>query len=290
MKKIPFSDSMTFDTQTTLFITDLDGTLLTSDATLPTGASDAIWELHSRGVKLTYSTARTIRSASYILEGLPFPAPVSLMNGVLLRDMHEERYINSNLLSSDIADKIISIGGAPFVYTLTPDGELYTAYRELANDHMASFLNERVTKYSKPFKKLDDLRILNDEGQEIIYFCYIESHEKLLPVYNDITSLRDGSGNTAVKCAFYEDHYTPGLWYLEVFANTASKGSTCKMLRKITGAKTIVSFGDNGNDLSMFAESDYSFAVERAGDKIKAAADGVIPGELGIIDFIRNHI
>ncbi|MBQ1976555.1 MAG: HAD hydrolase family protein, partial [Clostridia bacterium] len=60
MKKIPFTDTMKFDPQTTLFVTDLDGTLLTPAATLPEGAAEAIHDLHRNGIRLTYATARTI--------------------------------------------------------------------------------------------------------------------------------------------------------------------------------------------------------------------------------------
>ena len=74
-----------------------------------------------------------------------------------------------------------------------------------------------------------------------------------------------------------------------MFAPTASKGTVICRLREITGAETIVCFGDNGNDLPMFAESDYAFAVERAADAVKAAADAVIPGGMGVIEFIREH-
>ena len=289
MAKIPFSDTMKLDRETTLFVTDLDGTLLTPNATLPDGAAEAIWALHSQGVHLTYATARTIRSAAFILAGLPFPAPVALMNGVLMRDMDAGRYVASNLLTAATAAQILTVGGEPFVYTLTPAGELFTAYHTIANEHMEDFLRERVDKYSKPFRQLDDFHTLLDEGQRIIYFCYLDTEEHLRPVHDAIAALRDPSGNPSTKCAFYPDHYRPGLWYLEVFAPTASKGTVCRKLREITGAKTIVSFGDNGNDLPMFAESDYAFAVERAADSVKAAADGVIPGGMGVIEFIREH-
>ena len=82
MAKIPFTEALRFDPATTLFVSDLDGTLLTPDAVLPTGAADAIADLYRRGVRLTYATARTIRSAAFILEGLPFPAPIALMIGI----------------------------------------------------------------------------------------------------------------------------------------------------------------------------------------------------------------
>ena len=289
MAKIPFCDTMKFDPKTTLFVTDLDGTLLTPDAVLPDGAVEAIWDLYRRGIRLTYATARTIRSASFILDGLPFPAPVALMNGVLMRDMNEERYVDSNLLSPETAARILTAGGEPFVYTLTPEGELFTAYHRLANEHMEDFLRERVDKYAKPFRQLDDFQTLLDEGERIIYFCYLDTEEHLTPIRDAVAALRDPAGEPSTKCAFYPDHYRPGLWYLEVFAPTASKGTVIRRLREITGVETIVCFGDNGNDLPMFAESDYAFAVERAADAVKAAADGVIPGGMGVIEFIREH-
>ena len=289
MKKIPFTDTMKFDPQTTLFVTDLDGTLLTPDATLPDGAVDAVWDLHRRGIRLTYATARTIRSAAFILEGLPFPAPIALMNGVLMRDMNEGRYVDSNLLTPDTADRILAIGGEPFVYTLTPEGELFTAYHRIANEHMEDFLRERVDKYAKPFRQLEDFHTLIEEKQRIIYFCYLDTEEHLRPIHDAIVSLRDPAGEYGTKCAFYPDHYRPGLWYLEVFAPTASKGTVIRLLREMTGAKTVVCFGDNGNDLPMFAECDYAFAVQRAADAVKDAADAVIPGGMGVIEFIRKH-
>lgn len=289
MAKIPFTDTMKFDPKTTLFVTDLDGTLLTPDAVLPDGAVEAIWDLYRRGIRLTYATARTIRSAAFILEGLPFPAPVALMNGVLMRDMNEERYVADNLLSAETAAQILTVGGEPFVYTLTPEGELFTAYHRLENEHMEDFLRERVDKYAKPFRQLDDFQTLLDEGERIIYFCYLDTEEHLTPIHDAIAALRDPSGESSTKCAFYPDHYRPGLWYLEVFAPTASKGTVIRRLREITGAENIVCFGDNGNDLPMFAESDYAFAAERAADAVKAAADGVIPGGMGVIEFIREH-
>ena len=281
---------MRFDPDDTLFITDLDGTLLTPDAVLPEGAVDRIWDLYRRGVHLTYATARTIRSAVHILAGLPFSEPVSLMNGVLLRDMNEGRYVEGNLLSAEAAEQILAAGGEPFVYTLTEDDQLFTAYRHLVNEYMVDFRKERVDKYGKPFRQMEDFHALLEEKQRIIYCCYLDTDENLRPIYDTLTALRDTDGAPLVRCEYYHDHYRPGLWYMEVFSRSTSKGNVCRRLREITGRNVIVSFGDNNNDLPMFAESDYAFAVERAGDAVKAAADGVIPGELGVLEFIKNHM
>ena len=281
---------MKFDVRDTLFITDLDGTLLGADAALPDGALDAIRELNSLGVNLTYSTARTIRSAKFILEGVPFTSPIGLMNGVLLRDMNEGRYVSGALLYAETAEWITTLGGEPFVYTLTADDELFTAYRTLKNRYMEEFLTERVDKYSKPFRQLDDFQTLVDEGQRIIYFCYLDTEENLSPIRDAIVAQENPDGSPRAKCALYPDHYRDGLYYLEVFAPSASKGGVTKKLREITGAKTVVCFGDNGNDIPMFEESDYAFAVERGADYVKAEASGIVKSGMGVLEFIRNHI
>ena len=290
MTKIPFTDTMRFDPDDTLFVTDLDGTLLTADAVLPEGAVERIRELHNRGVHLTYATARTIRSAAFILAGLPFTEPVSLMNGVLLRDMNTGRYVEGNLLPAEAVEQILRAGGEPFVYTLSEDDQLFTAYRRLGNVYMEDFLRERVDKYGKPFRQMEDFQKLLEEKQRIIYCCYLDTDKNLRPIYNTLSALQDADGEPLVRCEYYHDHYRPGLWYMEVFSKQASKGNVCKKLREMTGRKIIVSFGDNNNDLPLFAESDYAFAVERANDTVKQAADAVIPGEIGVLEFIKNHV
>ena len=290
MGKIPYSDELKFNKDTTLFITDLDGTLLEPDAKLPSGAHEIMRELYESGVTLTYSTARTIRSAKFILEGVPFSAPIGLMNGVLIRDMNAGKYVAGNLLDQDVSEWVTTLGGEPFVYMLDENDDLFTAYREIKNAYMDEFLSERVTKYAKPFRRVDSFETLISEGQRIIYFCFLDTRENLEPIRDAIEGRVDENGDVRAKCALYPDNYREGLYYLEVFAPTASKGAVCKKLREITGKETIVCFGDNGNDLAMFEASDYAFAPFRATDGVKQAADAVIKGGIGVLEFIRDHI
>ena len=85
---------MKFDLNKTLFVSDLDGTLLGAGAVFPEGLNlvDRINGLVGRGVNFTYATARTIQSVKDILCGIPFPSPVALMNGVVIRDMNRGEY------------------------------------------------------------------------------------------------------------------------------------------------------------------------------------------------------
>ena len=78
-----------------LFVSDLDGTLLEADASLNSDTARRINALTQKGVRITYATARTVRSVSRILGEIDFSlsdVPVALMNGVLLRDMRQLQF------------------------------------------------------------------------------------------------------------------------------------------------------------------------------------------------------
>ena len=53
------ADKLYFSPADTLFLSDLDGTLLTRESVLPEGAAEKIRALCDHGVHLTYATARS---------------------------------------------------------------------------------------------------------------------------------------------------------------------------------------------------------------------------------------
>jgi len=284
MAKIPFTNDMKFDPRRTLFVTDLDGTLLKGDASLPQGARELVWDLHRRGARLTYSTARTIRSAAFILEGLPFPAPVALMNGVLLRDMAENRYVSAAEIepaaAQQVLDALTGIGASPFVNSLDEDNPvcgdpLCTCYREITNEPMRRFHDDRVRRYGKPFLKIRDT---GDIPGRIIYFCLIAGEEMIRRAAETLEKIPQ------IRLTWYRDSYAPDTWYLEAFSPAASKKNAVEKLRALTGAKKIIAFGDNRNDIPMFEAADIAVAVENAVAEAKAAADAVTPSVIGYIE------
>ncbi len=269
-----------FDPADTLFLSDLDGTLLTRESVLPDGGVERIRALYDRGVRLTYATARTIRSAAFILGGVPYPAPVSLMNGTFLRDMERGVYLKKHVIDRTAAETILCCPAEPFIYTLDEADELFTAYRRIANPAMADFMRERIERYNKPFRCVGNGL---PEGV-IVYFCYLAAKRELLPLYE---TLRE---NLTVQCAFYPDHQGADTWYLEVFAADASKGNAVRELREVTGCKTIVAFGDNYNDIPMLAAADYAVAMETAPEEVRAAADDTASPGMGVLSWIEKHI
>ena len=76
-----------------LFVSDLDGTLLLPDGTLPKEYKERLNSLIGDGLQFTIATARNYDSAHPILYGLNIKYPVILFNGVYLADFHSGNII-----------------------------------------------------------------------------------------------------------------------------------------------------------------------------------------------------
>ena len=271
----------------TLYLSDLDGTLLRPDATLDPEDARRINLLTAAGVKITFATARTVRSVKTILAGIDFTnpgaAPVALMNGTMIRDMARGVYTAVEKIPAPAAEAVLRTldrcGGEPFVYTVDPahpvDGDpLLTSCRRLANGAMERFMEERIRKYGKPFLRFRDA---GDLSGEPVYFCVLDGEAAVRRMAAAL------EGTPGVRLTFYPDAYAPGVWYLEIFPETASKRHAVEFLRAYTGCGRVVAFGDNRNDLPMFEAADTAVAVENASAEVRAAADGVTSDVVGWI-------
>ncbi|MBR6807378.1 MAG: HAD-IIB family hydrolase [Clostridia bacterium] len=263
----------------TLYISDLDGTLLDKNAELPPGAGDMLNCLAERGVAVTYATARTIKSVGHILRHAPKNYPAALMNGVLVCDLEKEKYLSAAYFNDGdfrlVRDILREFEVSPFYYYLDGD-ELSTAYEKISNKYMESFMAERVKKYNKPFIDLAEGR--SPEGRAI-YFAAMDSEEKIKRANEALKTV------CGIRTACYRDSYEPDFWYLEVFDKSASKKNATLEIKRLTGAYKIVAFGDNYNDLPMFEAADECYAVSTAPSEVIAAADGTVgpPDSFGVI-------
>ncbi len=255
----------------TLYISDLDGTLLDRRATVPDETVRLLKELDKKDVPVTYATARTIESVRHILARVPLRCPVALMNGVVICDISDgEKYLFAayfkDEIFEDIRDILRECHVDPFMYFLN-DNRLCTAYEKISNKYMENFMAERIERYNKPFVCLGDGDVYPGRP---IYFAAMDSEEKIRRADERCRSVE------GIKTACYRDSYEPDFWYLEVFDDKASKKNAVSRLRALTGADQIVAFGDNYNDIPMFQASDVSYAVSSAPEDIRLAADGVI--------------
>ena len=273
----------------TLYVSDMDGTLLDGDARLSETTVELLNEALDRGVMFTVATARTPATVDPLLSRLRTKSiPAIVMTGAALWDFGRREYIGPKFISAGstrAVDRAFAEAGlTPFVYTL-PDRRLLQVYHqgETLNRAEQKFVDDRR---SMPLKRIR-LRSAVPEAERdsvLLYFA-MGPVEKTVPL---AARLRR---ETDLAVSDYRDTYTPDLGLIEVFAPGVSKSAALRDLAVLVGARETVVFGDNLNDIDMMHAADRAVAVANALPEVKAAADIVIESNTtsSVARFIAGH-
>ena len=271
----------------TLYISDLDGTLLNAQAELSDYTASVLNRLIACGIHFSVATARTAATSFLILENIKINIPVVLMNGVVIYDIAAKKYVKKEILQKEPKEQILSamrrVNLTGLMYALSGD-ELVTYYERICNKALQDFIDERTVKYNKKFMQIDDFA---NADTDVIYFCFLDSFENINRIYDELESIGD------LQIEKYQDIYSGGaLWYLEVFNGTASKHNAVQFLREQYGFDRVIGFGDNLNDLSLFAACDECYAVANAKPEVKEAATAVIDSNIddGVVRWLEERL
>lgn len=256
-----------------LFVTDLDGTLLRGDQTVSAFTVATLNRLIARGVKITYATARSYRTASLILRDINFALPCITHNGAGLAGA-DGRTLAANLLDAGIAGAILHAGERmglrPFVSGNDASGRERLFYREPVNGAQADFTQERL--------RIRDPRLYLVHEPTLPESTIVMHYVHLKPELEPLKAYIDDKYGSEVEAKFMEDIYFPGYYGLEVYHPQANKGAMLKELcRQLDiSAANVVVFGDQLNDLEMFAFAGHGIAVANAHHELKKRAHEVI--------------
>lgn len=256
----------------TLYISDLDGTLLDSSAAVTEDTRSILNEVILSGGYFSVATARTAATAVPITSGININVPVVLMNGVCIYDTVKKEYVKIEKLSEPLLLKMFDVLGkyhlSGFLFSIN-NGVLETFYENLDSENARRFYEERTRRYGKYFTRVDDFLSCTDKNA--VYYSVTDRYELLRPVCDELR------GISGLHIDFYRDVYAQEYWYLEVSSADASKYNAVKYIREKYGFDRIVGFGDNLNDLPLFEACDEKYAVENAREEVRKAADGIIP-------------
>jgi Cof subfamily protein (haloacid dehalogenase superfamily) len=274
----------------TLYVSDLDGTLLNGRAALSASARQRLLQLLADGVEFTVASARGVASMRSILGELPLRLPVIGFNGAYLSDLASGRHEIVNALESDIATElhalIASHGIPPLIATFSGSEDL-VYYAEPANEGMHWWLNDRVASRDPRLRRLSDSASALRE--QVVCLTGIGRQ----PLVADIAARIGETFAGRVELHVFENGYSPGWHWLTVHDRRASKGQAVRELARLRGLDDhrIVAFGDHSNDLALLAAADVAVAVSNAIPEVLALADQVIGSneDDSVVDFIERH-
>ncbi|WP_343208140.1 HAD family hydrolase [Anaerolentibacter hominis] len=265
----------------TLYVSDLDGTLLGENAVLSEFTRNTINELVDQGLLFTYATARSHKTASQVLEGLRCSAPAITHNGGFLTDPGTGMiYDVVTFEPEDVrrAEDVFRFHNAvPVVYSLFGEKKLPGFIPE-----KLSWYQGRETGGLNRFLKMheNDPRLNPVHSEEELfegipfYYNLIDSKEKLEEIS------RHFDDPSKYFYTLQQEIYSPCDYWLEIMPANATKAMGLKRLRKEFHFDRVVCFGDALNDVSMFQTADEAYAMENGAEILKKTAAAVIGSNL----------
>jgi hydroxymethylpyrimidine pyrophosphatase-like HAD family hydrolase len=271
----------------TLFVTDLDGTLLGPDGVLAGSVAARLHCLQDAGLMITCATARSWLTTCRVLGDFRFTLPVILHNGVFTFDGETGEYVNRQTIPADAVAAVYAVcartGIPPIVNWLNRDGvERMSWVVGVENDGIRSFWRDRpddprsapADSWSAlPLEGVFDINVIGSES-EITALASAVARATPMPIAVDA----------------HRDTYHPDEYWLDVRPAGVSKACAVRGLAAYLGVERLVVFGDNHNDLPMFAEADESYAVANAAPDVIAAATGVIDSNVhgGVVTWLES--
>lgn len=269
----------------TLYVTDLDGTLLNRNERINQYSLDIINDLVEKGMLFTYATARSLVSASVVAQGLATNIPIIAYNGAFILNPATKEILASSYFKQEETDKIKQVLKeqhiSPLVYSYIDGVEKVSHVTGCENEGIRRYLDKR--KGDPRFRPLTDSKGLYDG--DMFYFTCIGEREDLLPVY-EIFSKDD-----RYTCTLQQEIYRPEYW-CEILPKKATKANAIQTLKELWHCDRVVSFGDAINDIPMFRISDECYAVSNAVDALKELATGIIESndEDGVAKWLKAHV
>lgn len=250
-----------------LYVSDLDGTLLRSNAQTSEYTNQVINELTSKGMLFSYATARSYITAVKVTRGLNAKIPIIAYNGAVILQNDTYRVIAKNVFRAEEKDEILNTLLCHEIYPIV--------YAYISEKEKFSFVLDKCNTATKEFllTRKDDIRenpitLESDLGLgDVFYFTCIDKYEKLEPLH---IQLKD-----KYHCIFQKDIYSGEQW-LEIVPKSVSKANAILQLKEYLGIDYVVAFGDGKNDIEMFEIADEAYAVENAAEELKAIATGII--------------
>lgn len=257
-----------------LFISDMDGTLLSTDSRVTPESARLLSELTRRGALITVATARTPATVEPLLKDVATTPPAIVMTGAALWDRRKLRFAEPQLISDTMSAEVRNLckreGVNPMVYTIAPDNSRIEMFvYGQPGDAERKFLEERSGSPLKRINLLPEGDGPGFHGRTVLQFAIGKAER----IYAVAEQLRNRIG-CAVSA--YPDIFQADLGLLEVFAPGVSKAAAVERLRTLTGADEVTVFGDNLNDLPMMAVADRAIAVDNALEAVRDAADEII--------------
>lgn len=268
-----------------LLVFDLDGTLLNKDERLSTVTRKALSELDRLGVNWTVATGRMPQGAREALPDIHFKHPQVYKNGILMWDLNEDKVIDKIPMDPEetleVCRRLHKHGINPWLNTIDHEnniGAIITGISSPREQEWADYLaHEGITVQRK-----DDY---SDIKEQVLNIFAATSNAAVMNMAEELADI------PGVAVFAGHDMYSTNNYWMDIHHASGTKGDAAKLIQQQIGAKKMICFGDEDNDLSMFRLADECYAMGQALPALKAIATATIGSneENGVAEFLAQR-
>lgn len=238
-----------------LVVSDVDGTLVATDKSLPEASLAAAGRLRAAGVELAIVSSRPPRGMVPLVEALETPVFGGFNGSAILR--RDLTLLEQTLLPEDAARTAVEhlgargleiwvFSGAEWFIT-DPDGE----YRPL-EEYTVRFAPTVVPHFG---------------GQ-------VATAAKIVGASSDFALIEQVEGELQARLGAAASAHRSQNYYVDITPPGADKGHAVRRIASLLGVPLdeVATIGDMANDVPMFGVGGLSIAMGNASDAVKAAA------------------
>jgi len=245
--------------KTSLVVSDVDGTLVTTQKVLTEGSRAAVARLAVAGIGFSVISSRPPFGLRMLIEPLALRLPTGAFNGAALVSP-DLALIDKRELPREVAREAMTVFRAACV-----DAWVFTVDRWLVEDPDGAYVAKEIRTIETPPTLVGHLE------------DHLDGVSKLVGASRDFARLtaceaamRQALGGRATVARSQ-------LYYLDVTPAGTNKGTLLTELAGRLGVPRdeIVTIGDMENDVAMFRCSGFGIAMGNATDEVKRAANAV---------------
>lgn len=256
-----------------LLVSDMDGTLLNSKGKLSEENKKAIEYFVDNGGEFTLATGRMLPSIKRHIHKMKVTLPVVMYNGTKVYDFNNDEVVWETFLEEE-RKAIIKV-----VNEINKNVGIEIYSDETVYVYQSCSRTERFSKLGYDVIYNVDEDIWNKKWTKVLI---VGEKEELDFVE---TYLKDSYGDSNIVRS--------SEVYLEVIPRNVSKGQAIKELiahKNIEGF-TVISVGDNMNDVELLEEADYGFCIKNGSEELKKKSKYIAPSnDDNPIEFIVKWI
>lgn len=256
-----------------IFFIDSDGTLRHDDGTITEETKDKIAEIKNQGDLVVICTGRPRYHAVRV---------ASIANA-------------SNYVISSNGSEIYDTENNELIYSKYIDKDTFTnLYKDSIEHDIRMLCALENTEYATKYIVDNCQRLLTDENVEelankdIRQILIIDKNKEKVDNFKKLVKEKYN-----VKILEYQDIPEDETWF-SLIHKDASKGNAIIALSKYLGIplQNTIAIGNDNNDISMMDQSGLGIAVENATEKLKEAAELIIPSnnEDGVAELLDVFI